>query len=647
MKKVLFTLISAALMISFSACSMSGESSTATNDTAVTASNTSTDNNTEATDLTDGNYDLSFSKRDCDPSYDESSAVKVSFSENSASASSDSVSISGGEVTIKSEGTYIISGTCKDGSIVIDAADNDKIQLVFNGLNLTSSQSAVVVKNADKVFITLADGSKNTISDGSSYTETIDDTNVDSAIFSKCDLTLNGSGTLNVNGNYKHGIVSKDDLVITSGTVNVTSKNCGIDGKDCVKIKDGTITVNSGTDAIRSSNTEKTDTKGFVYISGGNFSLETTNDGIQAASLLRIDGGDFSVATGGGSSNGKTHSDSMGRGMEMFSSSSDSEDSESAKAIKSADVIKINGGSFTINSSDDAFHSNNEIIISDGTLDIKTGDDGVHADSTLNVDGGTINITESYEGLEAGDIVINDGTISIISSDDGLNAAGGSDGNVEQGAFNENSNKSLTINGGYITVNASGDGLDSNGSLTITGGVTLVSGPTDDGNGAIDYDGSAKMTGGVLVALGSSGMAQSVTYDGQCTIMTDIDSQSGDTQFALTDSDGNVIASFKPSKEYSNAVISSPSIKSGETYKIVCGGTISGADSNGYANNGTVSGGTEVTSITMDSDNYSSGGGQMSGPGGQMGGGPGGQTGDPGNGKMGQAPDNGGPMNRQ
>jgi len=155
------------------------------------------------------------------------------------------------------------------------------------------------------------------------------------------------------------------------------------------------------------------------------------------------------------------------------------------------------------------------------------------------------------------------------------------------------------------------------------------------------------MTGGVLVALGSSGMAQSVTGDGQCTIMTDIDSQSGDTQFALTDSDGNIIASFKPSKEYSNAVISSPSIKSGETYKIVCGGAISGADSNGYANNGTVSGGTEVTSITMDSDNYSSGGGQMGGPGGLMGGGPGGQTGDPSNGKMEQAPDNGGPMGRQ
>lgn len=640
MKKVLLTLISAALIISFSACSMSGESSATADNTAVTASNTGAD----TTEMTDGNYDLSFSKRDCDPSYDESSAVKVSFSENSATASSDSVSVNGGEVTIKSEGTYIVSGNCNDGSIVIDAGDNDKIQLVFNGLNLTSTQSAVVVKNADKVFITLADGSENTISDGSSYTETIDDTNVDSAIFSKCDITFNGNGTLNVNGNYKHGIVSKDDLVITGGALNVTSKSCGIEGKDCVKIKDGTITVNAGTDAIRSSNTEKTDTKGFVYISGGKFSLETTNDGIQAASLLRIDGGDFSVTAGGGSSNGKTHSDSTGRGMEMFSSSSDSEDTDSAKAIKSADVIKINGGTFTINSSDDAFHSNNEVIISDGTLNIRTGDDGVHADSTLNVDDGTINIAECYEGLEAGDIVINDGTISIVSSDDGLNAAGGSDGNIEQGAFNENSNKSLTINGGYITVDSSGDGLDSNGSLIITGGVTLVSGPTDDNNGAIDYDGSAKITGGVLVALGSKGMAQSVTGDGQCTIMTDINSQSNDTQFALTDSDGNVIVSFKPSKEYNNAVISSPSIKSGETYTIVSGGTISVADNNGYANNGTVSGGTEVTSITMDSDNYSSGGGQT---GGQMGGGPGGQAGDPGNGKPEQAPDNGGPMGRQ
>lgn len=630
MKKLLCAVIGAALILSFTACSPGENSTTATNDTAVSAVNTSSD----GTELTDGNYDLSFSKRDCDASYDESSAETINFSDNSATTSSDSVLTSGGEVTVKSEGTYIVSGDCSDGKIIVDASDNDKIQLVLNGLSLKSSSSAIVVKNADKVFITLADGSKNTVTDGSSYEDTIDETNVDAAIFSKCDLTINGSGSLTVNGSYKHGVVSKDDLVITGGNISVTSQSCGIEGKDCVKIKDASITVNSGSDCIRSSNTEKTDTKGFVYIAGGKFNLTAENDGVQAASLLRIDGGDFTVTTGGGSDNGRTHTDNMGGGMERFSSSSDSEDTESAKAIKSADTVKINGGTFTIDSSDDAFHSNNAISITDGTLNIQTGDDGIHADSTLTIDGGTIDIAKSYEGIEAGDIVVNDGTISVVSSDDGFNVAGGSDGDVEPGAFSESSNKSLTINDGYITVNASGDGLDSNGSLTVTGGVILVSGPTNDGNGALDYESSAKITGGVLVALGSSGMAQSITGDGQCTIMTDIDSQSANTLFALTDSSGNVIASFTPPKEYTNVVVSAPSIKAGESYTITCGGSISGADSNGYCESGTVSGGTEITTITMDSENYSSGGGTAGGaPGGQLGNAPDGKMGNPPDGK--------------
>ena len=435
----------------------------------------------------DGNFDLSFTDRDCDSSYD-SNSTKITFENSSANAVGSSVNISGTDVTISSEGTYILTGDCSDGSVTVDAGDNDKIQLVFDNINLTSSKSPIVITNADKVFVTLADNSENTLNDASSYTLTVDNSSVDATIFSKADLSINGSGKLTVKGNYKHGIVSKDDLVITDSVLDVKATNSGIEGKDCVKIQNSDITVDAGSDAIRSTNTEEIDTSGFVYIKSGNVNLTSTNDAIQACSLLRADSGDFEITTGGGS-----------------------------------------------------------------------------------------------------------------------------DGNVEQGAFDSNSSKKLAINGGYIYVNASGDGLDSNGALTITGGTVLVSGPENRGNGSIDYDSSGTISGGTLVALGSGGMSQSITGEDQCSIMTDISVQSANTMFSLCDSNGKVIVSFTGANQYSNVVVSTPSIKTGETYSIVSGGTVSNADSNGYAENKTISGGTTVTEITMTDENYSSGSSMMGG----------------------------------
>ena len=619
MKRILCALLCAVVITSFTACS-SGNTST-TDATSQTPISTQTSQTSSAQDdtKTDEGYDLSFSARDSDLSYDENSACKITFANSSASVSSgNGATADGSTVTINSEGTYIISGECSDGQIVVDVADTDKVQIVLNGVNLTSSTSPFLIKQADKVFVTLADKTENTFSDNSSYSLTLDDSTVDGAIFSKADLTINGSGTLNVNGNYKHAIVSKDDMKITGGTLNVKSAGAGIDGKDCVKIKDATISVTSTTDAIRSTNVEDTTTKGFVYIESGTFNLNSTNDALQSSSLLRIDDGTFTITTGGGSSNGATHTDSMG-GMDRFSSSSDSTDTASSKALKAADNIKVMGGTFDINSSDDAIHSNNNATISGGTFNISTGDDGVHASATLTIDNGTIDIAQCYEGIEAGDIIVNDGKISLVSSDDGFNAAGGSDGNVEQGAFSANSNSTLTINGGYVFVDAEGDGLDSNGSLSITGGVTLVCGPENSGNGSLDYDSSATISGGVLVALGSSGMAQSITGDNQCTIMTDITSQNG-SSFALCDSSGKVLASLTSSKSYSSVVASTPDITSDGTYTIKCGATVSGADENGYASSSTASGGTEAATITMTSDNYSSGSGMGGNGGGGFGG---------------------------
>lgn len=629
MKRILCAMLCAAFAMTITACNTNLSANDATQDSIQSSSDEAQNTNAGST-LNDGNYDLSFTDRDCDSSYEESSACKISFSGSSASVASGSgANISGTTVTINSEGTYIISGSCSDGQLIVNADKKDKVQLVLDGLDLTSSTSPLVIQKADKVFITLAPSSENTLSDASSYELTIDDSTVDAAIFSKADLTINGSGSLNVNGNYKHSIVSKDDLVITGGTINATSATSAIDGKDCVKIKSADITVNSGGDGIRSTNADETDSRGFVYIADGSFNLTCTNDGIQACSLLRIDGGSFDITTGGGSSNGKTHTDSMGfgRNMKMYSSDSDTTDTESAKGVKCADTIKLNGGTFNVNSSDDAIHSNNEILMTDGSLTIATGDDGMHADNTLTINGGTIKIDESYEGIEAGEITVNDGNISVVSSDDGFNAAGGSNGTHEEDFFSSDSSKSLVFNGGYTFVNASGDGIDSNGTITITGGTILVSGPEDSNNAAVDYETSATITGGVLLALGSSGMAEAVTGDGQGSILTTFDSQNANTAFAICDSSGNVIASMNCPKSYNCVVVSTPEIKSGETYTLVCGGTVSNADSNGYASGEQISSGTTVSTIEMTSDNYSSGAGMGGMNGGMNGGMDGGKNG--------------------
>lgn len=249
MKRILCVLLSASLVFVFASCSDNSSTSEVNSTSANTTQASKTSATTENTPEADGNYDLSFSNRDCDSSYDNNSC-KITFSNSSAKADSQNgVAINESDVTITAEGTYILSGESTDGSVTIDTEDKSKVQLVLDNLNLTSKNSPLVIKEADKVFITLADGSTNTLSDASSYSLTID-------------------------------------------------------GKDCVKIKSATVTVDSGTDSIRSTNIDETDTRGFVYIYSGSFMLKSENDAVQAASMLRIDGGDFEITSGGGSMNG-------------------------------------------------------------------------------------------------------------------------------------------------------------------------------------------------------------------------------------------------------------------------------------------------------------------------------------------------------
>ena len=787
-------------------------------------------------------YDDMFTERDLDVGYDESSAVKINLADDSSTVTvgddteadaseadetkaddsetnetetaSSGVSISGNIITITKEGTYVFSGALSEGQIIVDA-DSAKVQLVLDNADVTSASSAAIyVKNADKTFITLAEGSENILMNTAEY-EAIDDNNIDAVIFSKDDLTLNGKGTLTINSEYGHGIVSKDDLKLVGGTYNITAENHALSGKDSVRIADGTYNLTSGKDGIHSENADD-DEKGFVYIASGDFTIESTGDGIDASYVVQIDDGDFGITAGDGAENAtKTNNDMPGGGTrdnmgggapggvaqdgeapsgdkpsggkpsgdkpsgdatsgdatsgdttsedtsggnlkggdgsdesvsgsasgkqtgqtppdrpdgdsfdgsrpdgkasdntggqtaqtppdksgkdtsdgqqsdknsqskdiadnttassapsdtgsetasstssdtdsEAASSTSSDTDSTSTKGIKSDGALYVNGGTFTINSADDAFHSNSDVTINDGTYTISSGDDGMHADSALLVNGGTITVTESYEGLEGLNITINDGKIDIAASDDGMNAAGGNDqsgfGGMGGDGFkgmqapdaaqksddtSENTQKSddssdtaqttgsitvaaqkqdntsdtaqttgnitvaaqksdnisvasqdtdaasedemwMVINGGYVHVLAGGDGLDSNGDLTINGGEVYVDGPSDNGNSAIDYGekSSFYINGGTVVAVGSSGMAEDVSSESkQQAAFVKLDSQADAGDVILKDADGNEIISYTAQKKYDCVIISTAALKAGKTYTLSASGS--------------------------------------------------------------------------
>lgn len=518
-----------------------------------------------------------FTNRDKEVGYDESSSVFIELNGDSIKSSSDTVQVDGTSAVISEEGTYIISGTLDDGMIIVNADDKAKIQLVLDNVDISSSTSAAIyVCSADKVFITLAANSENTLSNGGEYVA-IDDNNIDAVIFSKEDLTLNGTGTMDINAAAGHGIVSKDDLVITGGTYNITAVKHGLSANDSIRIADGSFTIVSGKDGMHSENEDDT-SLGFIYVADGSFDITAEDDGLSAGGYMQLDNGNYGLQC-------------------------------TAKALKAVGDMIINNGTYAIASTDDSVHSNSSITVNGGTYTISTGDDGFHADSDLTITGGNITITDSYEGLEGLCITISGGDISLVSSDDGINAAGGNDqsgfggfggfGGRGGDSFTANADAHIYISGGIINIDAKGDGIDSNGDLYISGGEVYVSGPEDGGNGALDYTSDGVITGGILVAAGASQMAQNMGAQSiQGSILLSFSTQAAGSTISLADSSGKEILSWQSGKTYSSVVISCPEIATGSTY--------------------TVTAGTVSNTVTMDSTIYGGGSGMF---GGGMGGG--------------------------
>lgn len=554
-----------------------------------------------------------FTERDLAGTYEESGAVYVTLSDDGITGETDGVVIKGQTVTITAEGTYIFSGTLSEGQIVVDA-DNAKVQIVFDNVDITcASSAAVYVKSAEKVFVTLAEGSQNTLRNTDEYVA-IDDNNIDAVIFAKSDLTLNGTGSLTIISAEGHGIVSKDDLKITGGTYDITAAGHALSEKDSVRIADGTFILTAEKDGIHAENADDEET-GYIYIADGDFTITSDGDGMDASNIVQIEDGTFDITAGGGAANSqKTHeSDMPGGGMSqnierpdgesmprmgekpdgenMPQDTTTDESGTSTKGIKAGGGMYLNGGTYQIDSADDSIHSNANITIADGTYTLATGDDGVHADDALTVNGGTITVTESYEGLEGLTVTINDGTIDITARDDGVNAAGGTDqsgfgtfGDHFKGMDSADDETEETtdnemwmeLNGGYIHILTGGDGVDSNGDLTINGGEIYIDGPSDNGNSAIDYGdrSSAYVNGGTLVAIGSSGMAEGMSDSSkQEVLMVKLGEQMEAGDVELTDNEGNVIVSYTALKSYDCVIISTAEVESGATYTLTTSGT--------------------------------------------------------------------------
>ena len=557
----------------------------------------------------------------------------ITLSPDGSTSTDASVRIDGQTVTITQAGTYQIAGTLGDGALIVESAENAKITLVLGGVSIKNSTGAAIqISTADDVTIELAEGTTNVLQSGeevdiAAATESKEASG--GALQSKADLKIKGKGSLTVLGYLNNGIHCTKDLKIKNGNISVTALGHGIKGKNSVTVSGGTVTVTSGKDGITSDETENEE-KGFVTIEDGEIIITSVGDGVSAETTLTVTGDVISIISGGGSANAQQKTDNL-RDWWDFDNSASDDNSASCKGLKAGKALVISGGSITIDAQDDALHTDGDMTISGGECILSTGDDGAHAALSLTVLDGKITVLTSYEGLEANQITLADGELDITASDDGINANGGSDGfsggfgggfggrrsdmNSQSGDMTppDNSNMQtppdgnapsgnpptmpgqdaadstttddttdkqpvLLITGGKITVNADGDGLDSNGDLRVEGGDITINGPSNGGNGALDIGtengGAGVIAGGTLIALGTSSMTENFgSTSTQCAFLVTMNSFGAGETITITDSQGNVLYTGVTVKSANSVVFSSPDLVVGETYTVTIGST--------------------------------------------------------------------------
>ncbi len=585
------------------------------------------------------------SKADLRTEWDDDAVMLTCSGDSVTASASDGLTVEGGTVTITKGGDYVLSGKIKDGGIIVNLTDEtEKAHLFLNGAEIYGS-SPISALQADKVIVTIVQDTENKLTDPAAEQSAAESDDPDAApvacLAAKCDLTINGTGKLTVQANNHNGIHTSKDLKIVSGAITVDAVNHGVRGSASVTVYDGALNITCGGDGIKSADTEK-EGKGGVVIAGGAVTINAEQDGIDAATALTVADGTLDVTAGGGSVNAAAHMDDMGFGghggfggaqgspdgdaggfrghggfgrnqMDQQQNDAQQEQPEptanfntaettaaeeadttvSPKGLKAGTLLTVTGGAVKINAADDGLHANGDAEISgNAVIEIEAGDDGIHADNTLTISGGTIHITESYEGMEAAEINVKDGTVRLYAKDDGFNASDGSGGGM---GFNRNGSGELHLSGGYVFVNADGDGLDSNGNITMTGGTVIVCGPTNNGNGALDCgdnQNTISVTGGTLIAVGSTGMME--VPEANYLASTELNA-AADTLIVVTDETGSVLAALQTPKQAQGIVVSAKGMSDG--YQIYTGGTYDGTcNEDGFASGGQYTGGTLLAS---------------------------------------------------
>lgn len=567
------------------------------------------------------NDDIKNDNSDTNGSYDESSTNTYIIDLNSITTADlsdvSAYSYKKNELTIKSNGVYVLSGKLS-GAISVKDTDGE-VQLVLAGVEITTTDDqtvpAIVFKKPDGDTIsdrvlTVKDGTENILSDSVGDNATDGDGAVIQA--KKRSLVINGTGklTLNCKGEETSGIKVKTSLTVNGPTIviNDALKN-GIKADEQIIIKNADITVKADNDGIKTDmepSTEEeaklyaSDSKyGYIYIENSNLDIVSGDDGISANNCLYIantDANTIKIQTNGGSPNAVTEYGS---------------DNADGKAIKTGGIefndidypasysdnygLVITGGNFVIDSNDDAIHSKGNVLITGGTFEISTYDDGIHAEYLNKIVDGNINITKSYEGIEGATVEILGGNIKLYSKDDGINAA---NGDLRNYSFY------ILISGGKIDIDADGDGIDSNGTFKMTGGDVTVYGPTDNANGSLDADTGILVTGGNLCAVGSAGMVENPSKNStQYYVSLTLSSYAyANTKVTVTDEDGNELFTTTPTKRFQSVIISLECFEKGKTYIITVGddsyeatldsiGTAIGTNMNGHGNQGFMPGG--------------------------------------------------------
>ena len=540
--------------------------------TATTSSATATDtvasNSSFSTNVKSGeklDVDTHYSEQDL--GWDTSSETAIDLSNPTAT---DGVTVEDDTLTITKAGTYKLSGEYQ-GQIKVETADSDAVRLVLDNANITNSSGAALnVVNADEVILYSASGTTNTISDGADYTAT-GENDPDAVVYSKADLTIAGEGTLKVNGNHEDGIHTSDGLVIASGTLEVNAANTGIKGKDYVDILGGTINVTAQQDGIKSTN-DTDEGKGWTRLSNGTVTVNAGDDGFKASRVVEISGGSLTVE-------------------------------QSDEGIE-AQYINISGGDVNVTSADDGMNASLK------TSDSESTDSSANTSDTANqqqgsLPGGQQNGTSNQQqqgtgqppampGGNAQDGTSQNGTTGTGQQGMGQPPQGGMPGGG--GGTFEVVDAAINVSGGNITVNAEGDGIDSNGVTTLSGGTLIVNGPSQGGNAALDTNGDLLLNGATVLSGSTADMFEAPSTNstsGYLKLTNSSGFEQGST-VQVADSSGKVVANYKVTKSNVQLVlVSSSSIVKGQSYTVYT--TTSAVDSNAAS---LASGATELGSFT-------------------------------------------------